>query len=91
MCIVETWLDHNISDNEIHLPGFQLYRLDRNCHGGSILMYAQYNLIVNVLPSRLNNVPHNLEFFYLFLLDTIILKLELLFFYKPPVLFSRRF
>ena len=62
MCIVETWLDHNISDNEIHLPGFQLYRLDRNCHGGSILMYAQHNLIVNVLPSRLNNVPHNLEF-----------------------------
>ena len=44
VCIVETWLDHNISDNEIHIPGFQLYRLDRNCHGGGVLMYAQHNL-----------------------------------------------
>ena len=60
VCIVETWLDHDISDNESYLPGFQLYRLDRNHHGGGILMYAQHNLIVNVLPS--NNVPHNLEF-----------------------------
>ena len=63
VCIVETWLDHNISDNEIHLPGFHLYRLDRNCHGGGVLMYAQHNLIVNVLPTQFqNNVPHNLDF-----------------------------
>ena len=39
-------------------------------------MYAQHNLIVNVLPSQLQyNVPHNLEFLP-FLLDTIILNLE---------------
>ena len=31
--------------------------------GGGVLMYAQHNLIVNVLPSQLQyNVPHNLEF-----------------------------
>ena len=30
--------------------------------GGGVLMYAQHNLIVNVLPSQLQyNVPHNLE------------------------------
>ena len=38
VCIVETWLDHNISDNGIHLPGFQLYWLDRYHHGGGVLM-----------------------------------------------------
>ena len=76
VCIVETWLDHNISDNEIHFLGFQLYQFDHNRHGGGILMYAQHNLIVNVLPSQLQyNVPHNLEFLP-FLLDTIILNLE---------------
>ena len=61
VCIIETWLDHNTSGNEIHLPGFHLYRLDCNRHGGGVLMYAQHNLIVNVLPSQLqNNVSHNL-------------------------------
>ena len=63
VCIVETWLDPNFSDNEIHLPGFQLYWLDCNHHGGGVLMYAQHILIVNVLPSQLQyNVPHNSKF-----------------------------
>ena len=84
VCIVETWLDHNISDNEIHLPGFQLYWLDRNCHGGGVLMYAQHNLIVNVLPTQLqNNVPHNLEFLPISVRHNNF-KVEIALFYKPP-------
>ena len=84
VCIIETWLDHNISDNEIHLPGFQLYRLDRNRHGGGVLMYAQHNLIVNVLPSQLqNNVPHNLEFLPISVRHNHF-KVGIALFYKPP-------
>ena len=41
VCIVETWLDHNISDNEIRLSGYQFY----SHHDGGVLMYAQHNLM----------------------------------------------
>ena len=30
LCLVETWLCYDISDNEIMIPGYQLHRLDRN-------------------------------------------------------------
>ena len=42
VCLVESWLCDDISDNEIKIPGYQLYRLDRNRHGGGVLMYAAY-------------------------------------------------
>ena len=28
ICIVETWLDNNIQDNELFLSNYQLFRLD---------------------------------------------------------------
>ena len=28
ICIVETWLDNNIPDNELFLSDYQLFRLD---------------------------------------------------------------
>jgi len=37
--IVETWLSSEVSDNEIFLQGYQVLRLDRNRHGGGILMF----------------------------------------------------
>ena len=73
-----------ISDNEIYLPGFQLYRLDRNRRGGGILMYAQHSFIVNVLPSQLqNNVPHNLEFLPISVRHNHF-KVGIALFYNPP-------
>jgi len=36
--IVETWLSSEILGNEIFLQGYQVLRLDRNGHGGGILM-----------------------------------------------------
>ena len=84
VCIIETWLDHNISDNEIHLPGFQLYWLDRNRGGGGVFMYAQHNLIVNMLPPQLqNNVPHNLEFLPISFRHNHF-KIRIALFYRPP-------
>ena len=40
ICIVETWLDDSILDNDISLPNYQLFRLDRKRYGGGIAVYV---------------------------------------------------
>ena len=40
MCITETWLDDDISDSELFIPGYVTVRLDRSRHGGGIIMYT---------------------------------------------------
>ena len=59
VCIVETWLSPDVSDKELNLPGYQLLRLDRNRHGGGILMYVADLLSCKVLVS---GGQFNLEF-----------------------------
>ena len=64
VCLVESWLCDDISDNEIKIPGYQLHRFDRNRHGGGVLMYASEQLIVNPLPlcgSNLELLPLSVE------------------------------
>ena len=39
MCIVESWLSDEISDNELVIDNYQILQLDRNRHGGGIVMY----------------------------------------------------
>ena len=76
---LESWLCDDISDNEIKIPGYQLHRLDRNRHGGGVLMYASEQLIVNPLPlcgSNLELLPLSVE-----LLDQYIC---ISIFYRPP-------
>ena len=51
ICIVETWLSGVIENNELYIPGFQLYRHDRNRHGGGVLIYVSAMFSVSVLPS----------------------------------------
>ena len=41
VCIVETWLSSDISDSD------QLFRLDRNRHGGGMGMYVIFFLVSN--------------------------------------------
>ena len=66
--IVETWLSSEISDNEIFLQGYQVLRLDRNRHGGGILMFIHESLVPKVVvagPSDLELLiisVHNHEF-----------------------------
>ena len=50
ICIVETWLSSDITDNEISIPGFQLFHNDRNRHGGGLLTYVSNLFFVTVLP-----------------------------------------
>ena len=49
ICVVESWLSTEISDSEISIPGFQLFRNDRNCHGGGVLMYVSSMLFTSVM------------------------------------------
>ena len=41
ICVVESWLDSNITDLEISLQGYSVIRLDRCRHGGGVLMYIK--------------------------------------------------
>ena len=40
ICINETWLDSSVSDDEIDLDGYSLYRKDRNRHGGGVAVFV---------------------------------------------------
>ena len=44
MCIVESWLCVGIDNNEISLQNYSIIRLDRDRHGGGILLYIRDGL-----------------------------------------------
>ena len=58
VCIIETWLCEVISDLETSLKNFQLVRLDRNRHGGGVLIDIHSSLTWDVLLRG----PNDLEF-----------------------------
>ena len=79
ICIVETWLDDSISDNDISLTDYQVFRRDRNRHGGGIAVYAHCSMSCKVL---LKGGPFSLE-----LISIVFLyqsPFSLCFFYRPP-------
>nr|VZI24506.1 unnamed protein product [Spirometra erinaceieuropaei] len=48
LAVTETWLCGNISDNEVALPGYQIYRRDReHRQGGGIVVYVNDGLAVS--------------------------------------------
>ena len=58
VCLVETWLNDEILDSEITLTNYQLHRLDRNRHGGGIIIYTHNNLATEIITRGV----HSLEF-----------------------------
>ena len=36
----ETWLDGSLSDTELEVPGFSMYRKDRNRRGSGVMVYV---------------------------------------------------
>ena len=40
ICIVETWLSSDVLDNELAISNYQIFRHDRNFHGGGVMMYV---------------------------------------------------
>ena len=45
----ETWLNSNISDNEIKLENYVLYRADRGSRGGGVATYVSSNLTAELI------------------------------------------
>jgi len=80
VAIVESWLCPDISDHEVCIPDYQLFRHDRNRHGGGVFLYIRDHLIAEVLPY---DHTTNLEF-----LPVVIHHLGFKFcisvFYRPP-------
>ena len=51
MGITETWLDNTISDGEVQLPGYRLFRHDRQGKtGGGVCIYVHHSVTVRLLP-----------------------------------------
>ena len=49
----ETWLNKIISDDEIKLDGYVVYRADRDAHGGGVATYVSSNLFSeHVIPKE---------------------------------------
>ena len=81
ICIVESWLSEEISDSEISIQGYTIYRLDWNRHGGGVMMCVKSCVTSELL---LMGSP-NLEFLSISIFFTT-LKLQTLYltFYRPP-------
>ena len=80
ICIVESWLCADISDNEISLLSYCTIRLDRNRHGGGIIMYIKDQINYNIL----HKGPSDLEFIFVSLCLCNNRSLYLGAFYRPP-------
>ena len=49
VCIVESWMENEISDAEIAINGYDVIRADRNRHGGGVLIYINKTFIHRVI------------------------------------------
>ena len=54
IALTETHLSNDIDDDELGFEGFTLFRLDRNRHGGGVLLYCRNELHSRIL-SPLSN------------------------------------
>ena len=56
MCFTETFLDDSVSDGEVYIPGYRLYRNDRNRNGGGVAIFIDENLSPKLIPITNCNV-----------------------------------
>ena len=49
LALSETWLDSSVTDSEINLPNYFLYRCDRSRSGGGVAVYCADHLSCSVL------------------------------------------
>ena len=53
VCIVESWLCDSILNSEISLPGYTIFRRDRDGHGGGLLIFVRLELCASIIPMAL--------------------------------------
>ena len=84
ICIVESWLSGDIGDTELSIPGFTVFRKDRNRHGGGIIVFVRSSLPCTILPFEPPTIPHiQLEFLPL-CIEFCKHKFCISVFYRPP-------
>ena len=82
VCIVETWLDHTVDNSEIFIQGYCVHRLDRNRHGGGVLLFVKDVFTCSVLYKG----DFELEFIVLSIKQSVTTSPEfcIALFYRPP-------
>ncbi len=58
LAINESKIDNQISNNEIHIDGFNIIRKDRNRFGGCVVLYVRQNISFS---DRIDLIPDELE------------------------------
>ena len=79
ICIVESWLSNEITDFEISINGYVVHRLDRNRHGGGVLVYIKDKFLCKVIPHQ-----HDSLEIISFSLHHGVNKVCFSLFYRPP-------
>lgn len=54
IALTETWLDSSVSDSEISIEGYSVYRHDRDRHGGGVCLYVSNSIAVNYRPDLID-------------------------------------
>ena len=49
LCLNETKVDSTVSDSAISVPGYKIFRQDRTCHGGGVMILAAEHLTTKKL------------------------------------------
>ena len=57
--ITESKLDSSFADSQFHVPGYRLFRKDRNKNGGGLMCYINQDLPVKIVTSY--KFPRNLK------------------------------
>lgn len=78
----ETWLSKSVSNKDIDISGYNVFRTDRPKRGGGIAIYIKNKFQVNVLLSK--SVSKQFEFLALKLVVSTSLSLTVIGCYRPP-------
>ena len=83
VCIVESWLSGDVSNSELYIPGYEIFRRDRDRHGGGILIFVKSDLCPSPITYSSRCFSTNLEFFQL-TVEFYKSKFCIAVFYRPP-------
>ena len=81
ICVVESWLSEDVSNDELFIPGYDIFRCDRDRHGGGILIFVKSELCASPISYPLP--PIDIEFFPL-TIEFCKMKFCIAIFYRPP-------
>ena len=83
LAVSETWLDSSVTDEQIHLPGYNIFRSDRNRNGGGVAVYCLDCLPCSFLSNGTS--PSGAEFLWISVKTSCFHpSLAVACFYRPP-------